>query len=269
MIKDISGLIEKIKKDIKNFTNVAIVGLSGGADSTLVACLCVEVLGKENVYGVSMPYGEIDERIYNKRSMNLANHLGINHINAPIFGISNMLNIVTHDSIKNINGYSELGNLTKANIRSRSRMCTLYAITSELSSLLNKKVRVMGTGNLSENYIGYFTKYGDGGVDIEVIGDLFKSEVYQLLDYFKEIGMITDNFIDRIPSAGLWDGQTDQGELGYSYDEMEPIIKQQMKLEDTLKKEKPDLWDFVEKRHEQSAHKLSNVVSFLLRQFCD
>lgn len=87
-----------------------------------------------------------------------------------------------------------------------------------------KRARVVGTGNLSEDYIGYDTKFGDAGADFFPIGHLYKKEVYSLLDHFKEIGMIDEEHIDRIPSAGLWEGQTDEAELGYSYDEMAPAI---------------------------------------------
>jgi len=226
MINNIEKLVDKIKKEIKKNIDIAVIGMSGGADSTLCAILCREALGKDKVFGVHMPYGDIDIKNFNAKSQMLAEYLEIKSINSPIHNIVDLLN----DTIEESTWCSLITNkpltiVNKGNSRSRSRMCILYGISHHLGTTLEKRVRVIGTGNLSEDFIGYCTKGGDVLGDFFPIADLFKSEVYQLLDYFKSWGIINEEHITRIPSAGLWKGQTDEEELGYSYDEMELAIR--------------------------------------------
>jgi NAD+ synthase len=108
----------------------------------------------------------------------------------------------------------EISELAKANIKPRLRMTTLYALAQTYGYL------VAGTGNKSETAIGYFTKYGDGGVDVEPLGDLFK---YQVRHLAEELG-IPKPVINRPPSAGLWHGQTDEGEIGLTYNELDAAL---------------------------------------------
>jgi len=166
-----------------------------------------------------MPYNEIDIKTFNSRSIKLAEHLGINSIIVPITDIANS---ITHSVEKAIGNISVTN---KGNSRSRARMTVLYGIAHQLNDTLQKRVRVVGTGNLSEDSIGYDTKGGDALADFFPIGNFYKSEVYSLLDKFKNEGFINEEHIDRVPSAGLWEGQTDEGELGYTYNEMQPIVE--------------------------------------------
>ena len=216
MIKDVVSLVEKVTNEIKNFTDIAIVGMSGGADSTLVSILCRLALGKENVYGIHMPYGSIDHEKFNANSVKIADMLGVKQITFDIGEAMDAFadNIEVSLRIDNCG----LSQLNEGNARSRMRMMALYTINQQISESRKGRCRVMGTGNLSEDFIGYDTKGGDALADIFPIGQLFKSE------YFVEQGFITSDMIDRNPSAGLWDGQTDEGELGYTYNEMEPAV---------------------------------------------
>jgi NAD+ synthase len=260
MIKttEIENIIEDIKSSIKSNMEIATIGLSGGADSTLVACLCVLALGKENVYGYGMPYNKLDAKTFNLRSANLATKLEINY---RTFSITNSVSAVK----KEMTGPgTALSTINEGNLRSRMRMIYLYTLNCKLGETLKKRARVLGTGNLSEDFIGYDTKGGDALADFFPIGELYKSEVYQLLDYFVEIGMLNEDMIDRIPSAGLWNGQTDEEELGYSYDEMEPIIQVCLENYDTIGTEWIDLWytgneatlfHFIWNRHIANKHK--------------
>lgn len=208
---------ECIINDINDKVDIAVIGLSGGADSTLVATLCTAAVGQANVYGLGMPYNMIDMTTFNDRSKKLADALGINYevsaIGTAVDAVKDQFNV-------------ELSTLNQGNLRSRMRMVTLYTYACKIAEANpDKRVRVMGTGNLSEDFIGYDTKGGDALADIFPIGQLLKQDVYNMLDMYVADDILTDDLIDRVPSAGLWDGQTDEDELGISYNAMAPAIK--------------------------------------------
>ena len=196
--------------------DIAVIGLSGGADSTLVAALCCAAYGASNVHGVHLPCTDTDIQKFNARSVRLANHLGLPqhtfNIGATVKGILEPLPYPSE--------------LTDGNTRARVRMTTLYALASCLGEEhAGKRVRVMNTCNLSEDLLGYCSKGGDALGDVAPIARLYKSEIYQLLNYLRDTGFILEEHIDREPSAGLWAGQTDAKELGYTYDELEPAMR--------------------------------------------
>ena len=276
MIKDIPRLLEVVTNEIREYADYAVLGLSGGADSTLVACLCKMALGKENVEGIHMPYGKTDTETFNARSVKLANKLNIQSRYVPITSIS--------DAISNTIqcGGLMMSTLNDGNARSRSRMCVLYAIAGAMGQVWkDKRVRVVGTGNLSEDFIGYDTKGGDALADFFPIGDLLKSEVYQLLDYFRDLGWIDEDMIDRFPSAGLWEGQKDEDELGYSYADMEHSVlklrnpetgRLDNSYEVGISPKMRDLSEidlFVLNRHLGNRHKHMAPPNIPLREFCN
>lgn len=259
MIKDCEALRNYLIEDIKKQTDMVVVGCSGGADSTLVATMCMLALGKENVVAVHMPATKTDRDYFNLRSKNLANHLALPlQLNVPIWDIMDTLKTRINDSLDDLLRLSpipDMSQMNEGNTRARARMTVLYAVCTAMSERYpDKRVRVVGTGNLSEDFIGYFTKYGDGAVDFSPLGTMYKSEVYQMLDYFKNTGVILEEHIDRVPSAGLWDGQSDQGELGFSYDEMEHSIR---KWHADIPWDMNDKVDnFVAKRYKANKHKM-------------
>ncbi len=214
MIKDIKAVAAFLEQSVKDFTDLAVVGISGGVDSSVVAAACVAALGKDNVYVVSMPYDHVDVRTFNARSAELAKQLQARHCVVSVGDSCQSLEREMRALFRD----GDLEILTLANIRPRVRMNVLYSICGELGLKTKKRARVMGTGHLSEDLIGYDTKGGDALADIFILSDLVKSEVYQLAKHYN----VPKSIVEAEPSAGLYAGQTDFGELGFSYDELEP-----------------------------------------------
>ena len=184
-----------------------VLGLSGGLDSSVLAVLCQRAF-PQNTLGVIMPCHSIDTD---------KAHAGIV---ADLFNIPT-LEVCLDDAfdalIQALPDYqpeAAIGNLARANLKARLRMVTLYYIANQLKYL------VAGSGNRSELTVGYFTKHGDSGVDILPLGNLVKAEVMELAEYLK----IPREIIDKPPSAGLWEGQTDEAEMGFSYADLDRYI---------------------------------------------
>ena len=178
-----------------------LVGLSGGIDSAVVAVLARQAMG-EQVLALLMPCRSLveDER----DALIVADTFGIRRERVDLSPI--------YDAF--LHQLPDGGEICLANLKPRLRMTTLYYFANKLNYL------VAGTGNKSERLMGYFTKYGDGGVDILPLGDLVKSQVRELAD---ELG-IPPQIINRPPSAGLWAGQTDEEEMNFRYEDLDNII---------------------------------------------
>lgn len=207
--------VEKTKDDIVKFiqskvseakTDGIVVGLSGGIDSTLIAYLACEAVGKENVFGIIMPSTTTptEDKIH---GISIAQGLGIDYKEIAIDSILNEFLFMTQ---------LEEDNLAIGNLKARIRMSIIYFYANQ------KKYLVSGTGNKSEIIIGYFTKHGDGACDIEPIGDLYKTDVFKLS---RHMG-VPEDIIDKPPRAGLWNNQTDEAEIGMSYDLIDQILYQ-------------------------------------------
>lgn len=229
MIKNIEAVTAYLEQAIREFTDIAVVGISGGVDSSVVASICVRALGPENVHLVSMPYDDDDLTTFNKRSHELAIQLKAPHSVVVVKGAADAL----QSELRSMFPEGELNILTKANIRPRVRMSILYGVSGELGFRTKKRARVIGTGHLSEDLIGYDTKGGDALCDLFVLSDIVKSEVYQLAAHYN----VPKSIIEAPPSAGLYRGQTDFEELGFSYDELEPAT---LAIFAYLKSEKPE-----------------------------
>lgn len=184
----------------------AVLGISGGIDSALLAGLLSEVLGPENVIGVIMPCHSMD--IDEEYARLLADKFKFRTVKVDLSDSFDVLKSVISC------GVGELSSLPEANIKPRLRMITLYAIAQQNGYL------VCGGSNKDEILYGYFTKYGDSGVDMMPIADLLKGEVRALAEY---IG-VPQEIIDRPPTAGLWDGQTDESEMGLTYETLDRYI---------------------------------------------
>ena len=203
---------EKTKKQLVGFIktetekagfNRVIFGLSGGLDSATVAYLCAEALGKENVYAVLMPYKTVPKNV-TEDAERIVKEIGINSQNVDI--------------TKMIDSYFEIANdgdrLRRGNKMARERMSILYDMS------LKYKALVIGTSNKSELLLGYGTIYGDTACAIMPLAGLYKTQVRQLAGFLG----VPDNIINKVPSADLWPGQTDEGEMGFTYEEADKLL---------------------------------------------
>ncbi|RLI74661.1 NAD(+) synthetase [Archaeoglobales archaeon] len=198
-------IVEFIKQRVnESKANGVVLGLSGGVDSSCVAFLCVKALGKDRVLGLIMPERGVTKEEDVNDAMEICKILGIEY---RYIEINDILNTI----IKKV---GEGCKIAVANLKPRIRMILNYYYANELNRL------VAGTGNKTELLIGYFTKYGDGGVDFLPIGDLYKTEVRELAKYLG----VPERIINKTPTAGLWVGQTDEGEIGMSYNELDKIL---------------------------------------------
>jgi NAD+ synthase len=266
MIRNCDEMLGYLHDEVRRAADVAVIGMSGGADSSLVAVLCCQALGRDSVYGVSMPYNRTDETTFNAASARLAERLRIHHLVRPVAAIADAICAQAF-----LRESGEVTALNAGNARSRARMCVLYGLAHTLSSLLpGRRVRVMGTGNLSEDFIGYDTKGGDALADIFPIGQLFKSEVFQLLDHCRDAGIIREEDINRVPSAGLQENQTDEGDLGYSYADMERGVRYCLDNYDDMEgRDLDEITAFVWKRHLAHKHKHEAPAVIRLRHLCE
>ncbi len=185
----------------------AVVGVSGGKDSSVVAALCVAALGKDRVIGVLMPNGEQSDIKY---SHMLCDHLGIKNYTVNVGAAINGVLDSIHKNAADI----EVTEQTTTNLPARIRMATLYAVSQSVNG------RVANTCNLSEDWVGYSTKFGDAAGDFSPLSRLTVSEVKAI---GRELGLPAE-LVDKTPSDGLC-GKTDEMNLGFSYDVLDKYIR--------------------------------------------
>lgn len=217
-----------------------VLGISGGIDSAVTAYLCVEALGSRRVLGMIMPDGRVTPQEDIEDSKMITQELGIETKFTDIATI--------HQSFMND---LEPNRLAEGNLRARIRMSILYYYANLTNRL------VVGTGDRSEALVGYFTKYGDGGVDILPIANLYKTEVRKM----GEILGISRRIIRKRSSPRLWPGQTAEGELGVSFETIDDIFRMFLDQRMSLKEVSRELWaspDGVKRvilKYRESSHK--------------
>ena len=229
----------------------AVIGISGGKDSTIAAKLCVEALGKDRVYGVSMPDGYDDKNTY---SINMARkvikYLDIHSVEIDISGAidSVSMNIIEGIYDNKIQGdhytYIRMTDQARINLPPRIRMATLYAVSQSING------RVVNTCNLSEDWIGYSTRYGDSVGDFSPLSRLTVAEIKQIGRYLN----IPDEFVDQVPSDGLC-GKTDEDNFGFTYEVLDNYIR-------TGEIEDKEIKNKIDTMHEKNLFKLQLMPCF-------
>lgn len=212
----------------------AVVGISGGKDSSVVAALCVEALGKDRVFGVLMPCGEQSDIDY---SVILINHLKIKSYTM------NIMNAVTEIK-KQFPAKIKISEQTSTNLPARIRMATLYAVSQSVNG------RVANTCNLSEDWVGYATRYGDAAGDFSPLSQLTVSEVKAI---GRELGLPSE-LVDKTPTDGLC-GKTDEDNFGFTYDTLDRYIR-------TGEIDDEDVKAKIDSMHEKNLFKLQLMPSF-------
>ena len=229
--------VEFIRSVLKKSGATGIVyGNSGGKDSALVGILCKAAC--DDTVGIILPCGS--RRNYEEDTadaLTVARQYDIETRQVD-------LTPVREAEISSLTGVAELNSAALANIAPRLRMITLYAVAAAENRL------VAGTGNRSEYYVGYFTKWGDGACDFNPIRDLSVTEIYEFLEYLNAPRVI----IEKAPSAALFDGQTDESEMGVTYAQLDGYM-----AGETIPEEKAQI---VKRLHDRSEHKRKGIAVF-------
>lgn len=237
--KTTEALINWVKTYFENNASPetkAVIGISGGKDSSIAAAVCVKALGKDRVFGVLMPQGEQADI---NCSHLLVETLGIDH---AVINIGDTVSIFMNELKKHIEPTQQ----AIINTPARIRMTTLYAVAACLGG------RVVNTCNLSEDWIGYSTKFGDAAGDFSPLSDLTVTEVLQVGDYLG----LPKELVHKVPIDGLC-GKTDEENLGFTYAELDRYIRGLTDLSD-----KPELKEKIDRMHRNNLHKLQLMPKF-------
>ncbi|RRD38635.1 NAD+ synthase [Fusobacterium nucleatum] len=233
-------LVEFLRESFKKTGfSKAVLGLSGGIDSALVAYLLRDALGKENVLAIMMPYKSSNSDSLNHAKL-VVEDLGIN---SKTIEITDMIDAYFKNE-------KEATSLRMGNKMARERMSILFDYSSKENAL------VVGTSNKTEIYLGYSTQFGDSACALNPIGDLYKTNIWDLSRYLK----IPNELIEKKPSADLWEGQTDEQEMGLTYKEADQILyrmlEENKKVEEVLTEGfNKDLVDNIVRRMNRSEYK--------------
>ncbi|PHI11709.1 NAD+ synthase [Fusobacterium polymorphum] len=233
-------LVEFLRESFKKAGfSKAVLGLSGGIDSALVAYLLRDALGKENVLAIMMPYKSSNPNSLNHAKL-VVEDLGIN---SKTIEITDMIDAYFKNE-------KEATSLRMGNKMARERMSILFDYSSKENAL------VVGTSNKTEIYLGYSTQFGDSACALNPIGDLYKTNIWDLSRYLK----IPNELIEKKPSADLWEGQTDEQEMGLTYKEADQVLyrmlEENKKVEEVLAEGfNKDLVDNIVRRMNRSEYK--------------
>lgn len=217
----VQHLVDWLQAEVKEAgASGLVLGVSGGVDSAVAAVLAQKAF-PDDIMALLLPCeSSISDRMDSQALVEKFN------IRYRIIDLDNPYRLLSTQFESYLKFDGTKGQLLRGNIKSRLRMMALYYSAQARNYL------VLGTSNKSEISVGYATKHGDSGVDIQVLGDLLKREVFELARYLE----IPQSIIDKPPSGGLWSGQTDEGELGFTYDELDNYLSTGIAEPELLKK---------------------------------
>ena len=243
MLQKTEAVINWIKEQFKDIPDgKAIIGISGGKDSTIAAALCVKALGADRVVGVLMPQGAQNDI---NDSREVCEHLGIYHMEINIgYVCSHLCGLI--DEEYDFDKCCINNPMIKTNLPARIRMTTLYAVAA-----LYPNSRVVNTCNYSEDFVGYSTKYGDAAGDFSPLGGLTVREVLEIGD---DLGL-PEHLVHKPPSDGMC-GKTDEDNLGFTYEQLDNYIEGKVWLvpDEVVKK--------IEKLHRITRHKYELISTY-------
>ena len=248
------NLSEDISNWILNYANsnnisTLVVGVSGGIDSAVTSTLCAKTGLKTLVINMPIHQNDSEYNLSNQHMMWLRSNW--DNVESHIINLSE-----TFDVLKNELSKKEVSDIAMVNTRARIRMATLYSLAGSNNGI------VVGTGNKVEDFgVGFFTKYGDGGVDISPIADLYKSEVYLLAE---SLGIIQE-IQEAAPTDGLWsDGRTDEDQIGATYDELEWAMNEieNPSAEKELNERLAEVMKIYLKLNSMNSHKMNPIPIF-------
>ncbi len=245
--EDISNWILDYAKS--NNISTLVVGVSGGIDSAVTSTLCAKTGLRTLVINMPIHQNDSEYNLSNQHMMWLRSNW--DNVESHIINLSK-----TFDVLKNELSKKEVSDIAMVNTRARIRMATLYSLAGSNNGI------VVGTGNKVEDFgVGFFTKYGDGGVDISPIADMYKSEVYLLAD---SLGIIQE-IQEAAPTDGLWsDGRTDEDQIGATYDELEWAMNEidNPSAEKELNERLAEVMRIYLKLNSMNSHKMNPIPIF-------
>lgn len=244
---EIQGITEWLRRKVEEAgTRGLVLGVSGGIDSAVVAALIKRAF-PESSLGLILPCFNSKEDVEDAHLV--CDHIGIQkmviNLEEPHLIILDKVNAGLQNLLYSADSLNSNRRMSDANLRARLRMSTLYTVANFLNYL------VVGTDNLAEMYMGYFTKYGDGGVDLLPLSNFTKREVRTLARVLE----IPEKIIKKAPSAGLWVGQTDEEEMGVTYEEIDDYLEGRQVSEEAQQR--------IERLHRNSEHKRNTPPRYI------